>query len=110
MTDKEFGVWQPIETAPKDGTKFIAKIGNAIYAAYYKDDQFIWIMHANKAPGRIYSKKTIGGIEYQQEIRPEAERDYQPEGKIWMKGFKDKPSHWMPLPKPPVQQQNSEER
>lgn len=94
--------WQPIETAPKDGTKFIAKIGHAIYAAYDDDGRFCWIMHANQAAGRRYTKKIIDGIEYQQELAPEAERDYQPQGNIWIKGFEDKPTHWMPLPKPPT--------
>lgn len=94
--------WQLIETAPKDGSLFIAKIGGAIYAAYYdKDDRFCWVMHSNKASGRIYKKEIIDGVEFQKEITPEGEADYQPERKIWIRGFKDKPTHWIPLPKLP---------
>ena len=94
--------WQPIETAPKDGTRFIAKIGNAIYAAYYRDDSFRWIMHLNQASGRSYKKVVIDGIEYQQELMPEGERNYQPQALIWLGGFEDKPTHWLPLPELPT--------
>jgi hypothetical protein len=94
--------WQPIETAPKDGTQFIAKIGKAIYGAYYSDGRFCWIMHANKATGRCYQNITIDGIEYQKELQPQGVENYQPEAKIWMLGFEDKPTHWMPLPKLPT--------
>jgi hypothetical protein len=38
------------------------------------------------------------GVEYQKEIRAEGNPNYQPESKIWVKGFDDKPSHWIPLP------------
>ena len=92
--------WQPIGTAPKGKTRFIAKIGDAIYAAYYDDhDRFVWIAHSNKSCGRSYKKVVIDGVEYQQEIKPEGEANYQPEAKLWVRGFEDKPTHWLPLPK-----------
>ena len=100
--------WQSIETAPKDGTRFIAKIGEAIYAAYYNNGRFCWIMHSNQSAGRIYQKINIDGIDYQKEIQPEKEANYQPEAKIWVKGFEDKPTHWMPLPKLPINKENNE--
>jgi hypothetical protein len=94
--------WQPIETAPKDKTEFLAKIGDAVYVAYYDNGTFIWVMHSNVASGRCYRKKVIDGIEYQLEIKPEEEPNYQVQGYIWKKGFEDKPTHWIPLPKLPI--------
>lgn len=93
--------WQPIETAPKDGTTFIAKIGGAIYGAYYEGGNFCWIAHDNVAPGRSYKKVIIDGIEYQQELRAEAAPDYRPTAHVWIAGFEDKPTHWAALPEWP---------
>jgi hypothetical protein len=63
--------WQPIESAPKDGTEFLGLRGNKIANAYrvQRDDCEMW---------------SFGGSSGDVEIAPHT-----------------KPTHWMPLPKTP---------
>ena len=63
--------WQPIETAPKDGTAFLGLRGNKIANCYrvQRDDCEMW---------------NFGGSSGAVEIAPHT-----------------KPTHWMPLPTPP---------
>lgn len=77
--------WQPIETAPMDGTSvFVYVRGDSLYptAAAYKSRQ--------------YFEKEYGDAEYMEE------------GWYWDFGYPTdfheeviNPSHWMPLPAPP---------
>lgn len=60
--------WQPIETAPKDGTEFLV---------FCTDDGHSYICFCNYLAGGYWN--------------PDAEV-----------GGKLNPTHWMPLPKPPV--------
>jgi hypothetical protein len=72
--------WQPIETAPKDGTKLLLFYPNLNYP--------IRLGHYSKSEHREHDKIT-----------------YQNEGWVaggFSFGRKDPvPSHWMPLPGPP---------
>ncbi len=77
--------WQPIETAPKDGTKVLVYVrGDSLYptAASYKS--------------AAYFEKEYG------------DPDYMEEGWYWAFGYPSdfheeviEPTHWMPLPPPP---------
>jgi hypothetical protein len=89
--------WKPIKTAPRDGTKFIARIGNAIYLARYDDGRFVWYAHSNTATGGVYQKKVIDGVEYQLQLKPKGDPNYEVEGKIWIDGFNDQPTQWKEL-------------
>ncbi len=82
--------WQPIETAPKDGTKILAYwFGN--------DMPFISVIwwRGNKYPDSLFpwrnacSDSAIGG--YGQCHLPASQQ-------TWRQG----PTHWMPLPDPPL--------
>lgn len=67
--------WQPIETAPKDGTRFLATgggLGCHIDFASYNDRVGCW-------------NTTDFTLD---------DTDYEPEGY-------NRPTHWMPLPPPP---------
>lgn len=92
--------WKPIETAPRDGTKFLALVGEAIYVAEYDGKMFVWYSHSNKASGRHYKILQIDGVEYQKEITPAQEPNYQVCGHIYIRGFKDEPTMWTELELP----------
>lgn len=74
-------MWQPIETAPKDGTQVIGYNGEKITAMAYlrhKDDNgyYGWCMAGWQFGGMLY------------DFHYAFPRDKQP-------------THWMPLPSPP---------
>jgi len=81
MTD-----WQPIEIAPKDGTKII-----------------LWGYWAGEIYGPRDEPKFLGVGH----IRSDDTLDYEDEGYLWTMDMNEcygrwaKPSHWMPLPEPP---------
>lgn len=70
--------WQPIETAPKDGTAFLATDG---------DDHSI--VKWDKRRGWVAMGDGFLAIASQ--------------GDTWTSYIEPLPTHWMPLPKPPVQ-------
>lgn len=76
MTD-----WQPIETAPKDGTRVdLWTGGRRVTGAFYKDDGWtVWVRWVRD------KRQTSGGL---------------PTGTHRYTGV-DSPTHWMPLPEPP---------
>lgn len=78
MTQERLAGWEPIETAPKDGTYVIiwsGWFGGAATIAHWDDDR-----HANKKAPRWISRDRVYG----------------------RKSFVDiPPTHWMPLPPPP---------
>lgn len=65
--------WQPIETAPKDGTRFLtyepSHYGIRIGRAFIRADHDDWLSHVDQHGG-----SSKGGA---------------------------RPTHWMPLPEPP---------
>jgi len=92
--------WMPIETAPKDGTIFIAFIDGLPYKAKYDEwGRFTWYIHHNRAGrGRCYQKHEIDGKELL-EILDEGEDDnYEVTGILWSRGFDYQPTGWIPAP------------
>ena len=80
--------WQPIETAPKDGTEILLARGDRVSSgAWYEWEETCSEYHASTG---VYLGQSIQGG-----------------GAMWMSqdgGFTDEepPTHWMPLPSAPV--------
>lgn len=73
--------WQPIETAPKDGTEIIVYHPTAgVCAAFCPDEGFAW--HCMDGNNRVIGSKSGKSIPS-------------------MTSFMTAPTHWMPLPLPP---------
>ena len=68
--------WQPIETAPKDGTRILVYNGS-IYVAAWEEAT----MTLKEKKDWVYSCYSLNGWNYYEIV-------YEP-------------THWMPLPKPP---------
>ena len=68
--------WQPIETAPKDGTRLILLRGKGVVCGYWNDDKYI----QKSQPYWSHDQERIWGV-----------RDAKT----------NQPTHWMPLPAPP---------
>jgi len=68
--------WQPIETAPKDGTYVLVTDGKEVYRSYYED------------------------------IYPEDNRPQWFDNSYYSFDPGEIPTHWMPLPKPPTKNLN----
>lgn len=64
-------MWQPIETAPKDGRHMIVLCGR-VMIGYFDPDESRWL---------------------------------QDDGSKWGRSLPYNPSHWMPLPNPPAQEE-----
>ncbi len=94
--------WRLIETAPKDGTPFLAWISGLPYAAKYdKDGRFIWYWHTDMACGPSYIIHDVDGKRLLEETRPQDPHDFQIIGHLWVNGFDDTPTYWMPITDPP---------
>jgi len=74
--------WQPIETAPKDGTPFLSALGPFVYIVFWSDDSNLksLIPWWEQGSAEWENNKWIG---YHEEY------------------YAASPTHWMPLPKPP---------
>ena len=70
------GQWLPIETAPKDGTEFLAYFGKFPAVTSYCDEQF------HKKPQPHFASENVEHM-----------------GVKWMR--QNQPTHWMPIPEPP---------
>lgn len=74
MADRHMSAWQKIETAPQDGTEFLA-----------------WAPDAGGTEG------------YYGVAQWATQKDYIPQSVAgWFWPFAYRPTHWMPLPEPPT--------
>lgn len=69
-TNQEFGIWKPMDTAPKDGTRILLA-GKRVEIGCWDDDRYA------KNPKPYWRRYSVFGTQ--------SER-------------KDNPSKWMPLP------------
>lgn len=82
--------WQPIETAPKDGTTILLVAEGTVIAAWWHDDfgPFQWVFVDDP-------RESLTGC-----------CDHEGTGRVYTNGYPvDVPTHWMPLPEPPQLEQ-----
>lgn len=82
--------WQPIETAPKDGTPFLAYVRGEHVVAAWKE---VWVAGNWELVG-IQSPPMSNN-----DIRTVTALEGKFGGKVQIPG----PTHWMPLPAPPAE-------
>lgn len=93
--------WQDIASAPKDGSTFLCMISGLPYAARYdKNGRFIWFWHDDAAEGPSYIVHNKDGKRLLEVLKPKDDARYIIQGHLWVNGFDEKPTHWMPL-RPP---------
>jgi hypothetical protein len=99
------GGWQDISTAPRDGTEFLALLnGLPVKAKYDELGRFIWFAWCDMAQGPGYKchDGLIEGKRLLEEYQPKEDPKWEITAFIWRSGFEAKPTHWMPLPPPPM--------
>ncbi len=106
LMEEVMSKWKSIETAPKDGTKFIALIDGIPYAAMYVmnngNANLQWWMHIDRAEGESYYKSTdINGNEVRTMIKAKDKYDYKPSCLGYKLGMEVNPTHWIDLPEIP---------
>jgi hypothetical protein len=77
--------WQPIETAPKDGTEILLTNGKTVAEGQWCDEE-PYIREYRDADGRWIDQQESDGFEGWMD---------------WSGGMKPDPTHWMPLPAAP---------
>ena len=87
--------WQPIETAPRDGTPIQVKI-----PGHGSDNVVAWFDDLMDSDGQ-----SCGGWHWMEDNEPP---DCWTDGICWASNADDvasvQPTHWMPLPPPPAQE------
>ena len=100
--------WQPMETAPKDGSKFLMFITGIEYKKYndekkYKAKTIQKVLIADYCPGSNSFYGEDGNFNTKINEFNFKEKDYFKSAEF---GYHHKTNiqatHWMPLPKPPV--------
>ena len=91
--------WQPIETAPKDGTHILVlRPSDQGWPPYCRYMVSFWEEDLSYANGNAeYDECDIKGGWFDHE----SEHDH-PEGPRQCRADDNAPTHWMPLPQPPV--------
>lgn len=85
--------WQPIETAPKDGTPVLLYVKKQICEAWFSEGY--WTADTPIAPAEYYGDAWVC-----------CDDEFQIEVEFGPDGFESHgpATHWMPLPEPPSKQ------
>jgi hypothetical protein len=90
------GEWQPIETAPKDGTVFMA----------LNEDGEIHVCKIDKIGRKLrrsHQQRWSQSFAHYDDMKvlTKEEFHFDTYWSIWTKGYEFSPTHWIPLPNPP---------
>ena len=96
--------WQSMESAPKDGTPFIAlNHDREVWTARYDDQGRLNYRTNSYHEPRRFEIIKHDGEELLREDKDFAKRNecWRSDWTIWSRLYEFKPTHWMPLPTPP---------
>lgn len=103
----DVGEWRPIETAPRDGTPFLATQGGEVYVAAYVGSEPRRIAFRTHQL-RVESKRRVIDAEMDGEpVKAEVPVEqpwpekFHHDWCYWTRGFDFKPTHWHHIDAPP---------
>ena len=99
--------WEGIDSAPRDGSVFLAYQDGEIYAARYSADptpRLCFRTHSLRVMSR-YLVKTVeidgGNVEAHIPVGKPWPEVFEHHWCFWTRGFEFAPTHWHPKPEPP---------
>jgi hypothetical protein len=94
------GEWKPIESAPRGCVPFLAlnEDRECHVAAYDKDGRLMRRSHQQRFPQSFV-------VEGGKKVLVSEGFEFNSDWSLWTKGYDFKPTHWLPLPAPPSQEE-----
>lgn len=96
--------WQTIDSAPRDGTPFLALNHDCeVWVARAdREDPQRWVFRKNELlEPRAFRVHHIGGKELLEQYDDGRREEWRSVWCYWTRGYKFSPTHWLVLPAPP---------